>query len=141
MKNLIKDNLQFFKVFLRQTKGQKRRFLSLGITNVIITNTFLQLLLSFSIMPTSIATLISQLINMFLGYILYSKFVFKNKKLLIRNFIVKYIFLMTIIWLTNFYLINILVFFGLIRSFAALILIPFLAITSYILQRYFVFKN
>lgn len=141
MKNLIKNNLQFFKVFLRQTKGQKRRFLSLGITNVIITNTFLQFFLSFSIMPTSIATLISQLINMFLGYILYSKFVFKNKKLLIRNFIIKYIFLMTIIWLTNFYLINILVFFGLIRSFAALILIPFLAITSYIVQRYFVFKN
>ena len=134
-------SFKFLNTFLKQTKGQKRLFLFCGLINVLITNFLLQLLLSYSYIPTSTATFISQVINMLTGYLIYSKLVFKNKRLLVKKFIIKYMLLMIIIWLTNFYCIKIFELIGFVRNISALILIPFLATISFILQRYFVFKG
>ncbi len=141
MKNSIEEIFKILNKFLIQTKGQKRLFLFLGIINMIITNLFLQVFLRLNFIPTSIATLASQLINMFLGYIIYSKFVFKRNDLLIKKVLFKYLLLMIILWLTNFNFIYILGFFGFTRNISALILIPFLALISFIIQKYFVFKK
>ena len=134
----------FFKVFenfLRNTKGQKRIFLFFGIINMIITNFFLQFFLRNSFISTSSATLWSQAINMFLGYLLYSKLVFKSQNIFLKKFIIKYFLLMTIIWFTNFYFIELLEFAGFTRNIAALIIVPPLAFISFIAQRYLIFKN
>ena len=142
MRIIIQNYLKIIKTFLLQTKGQKRLFLFWGIINLFITNLFLQfILLSYNSIPTSTDTFLSQLINMVLGYIMYSKLVFKNKNLFNKNFIFKYLLLMSIIWLINSFCINILVLIGIIRNLSALILIPFLAIISFLMQKYFVFKT
>ena len=142
MRIIIQNYLKIIKTFLLQTKGQKRLFLFWGIINLFITNLFLQfILLSYNSIPTSTDTFLSQLINMVLGYIMYSKLVFKNKNLFNKNFIFKYLLLMSIIWLINSFCINILVLIGIIRNLSALILIPFLANISFLMQKYFVFKT
>ena len=64
-------------------------FLIIGILNVFVTNLFLQLFLFY--FSTSISTLISQHINIFLGLNFYSKYVFVVKKLTNRS-IVRYFF-------------------------------------------------
>ena len=132
---------KFIKNFLKKTKGQKRLFLFCGLINILITNIFLQILLTSNFVSTSIATFLSQLINTFCGYYIYSKVVFRNKNLLSKKEITKYSFLMIILWLTNFYSIKFLELIGLIRNIAALILIPFLATISFFVQRFFIFKN
>ena len=141
MKIYTKMYLTIFKKFLKQTKGQKRLFLFFGLINTIITNLFLQYFLKNSYFPTSIATLSSQSINMFLGYLIYSKLVFKSHNIFLNKFIIKYSLLMTIIWLTNFYCIEFLKFAGISRNISALILLPPLACTSFIAQKYLIFKN
>lgn len=141
MINCYQKLLRIFNGFLVHTKGQKSLFFFLGIVNMTITNSFLQLFLSLNFISTSIATLGSQLINMFLGYILYSKIVFKRKSLFIKTFIVKYSLLMLFIWLANFCSITILEFFGFQRNLGAFILIPLLAFISFIMQKYFVFRT
>ena len=133
--------LRFLNIFFQQTKGQKRLFLFCGLINTFITNIFLQLLLSYSYIPKSIATIASQAINMLIGYIIYSKLVFKNANLLVKKFIGRYFLLMIILWLINFYCIKIFELIGFVRNISALILIPLLATISFILQRYFVFQN
>ena len=131
----------FINNFLSKTKGQKRLFLFCGLINIVITNLFLQFLLSKSFISTSISTFLSQVINTILGYSIYSKVVFKNKNLFSRKIIIRYLFLMIGLWLTNFYCIKILEIIGFIRNVSALILIPFLAIISFIMQRFFIFKT
>ena len=137
----IKFFSKVFEKFLEKTKGQKRIFLFFGIINMIITNLFLQFFLRNSFISTSSATLWSQAINMFLGYLLYSKLVFKSKNIFLKKFIIKYFLLMTIIWFTNFYFIELLKLVGFSRNIAALIIVPLLAFISFISQRYLIFKN
>ncbi len=136
-----KKFLKILNRFFIQTKGQKKLFLFLGIINMALTNSFLQLFLSFNIISTSLATLGSQLINMFFGYLLYSTIVFKRKKIFVKKTLVRYILLMLFIWLTNFYFIYLLELLGFKRNIGALILIPLLAILSFTIQKYFVFKT
>ena len=137
----INNFLKFIKNFPKKTKGQKRLFLFCGLINILITNLFLQLVLSSNFISTSIATFSSQLINTFCGYFIYSKVVFKNQNLIDKKIITKYSSLMIILWLTNFYCIKILELFGFIRNISALILIPLLATFSFFVQRYFIFKT
>ena len=106
-----------------------------------ITNSFLQLFLNFHFVSTSLATLGSQLINMFLGYLIYSTIVFKRKKIFVKKILVRYLLLMLFIWITNFYFIYLLEFVGFKRNVGAIILIPLLAFFSFIIQKYFVFKT
>ena len=137
----LRNYLKIIKTLIKESRGQKRLFISYGLINTIITNLFLQLTLSFSFISTSFATLFSQIINMIIGYIIYSRYVFKNNNLSEKIFIIRYLILSLSIWLINFCSINILKVFGIERNIGALILIPFLAITSFLAQKYYVFKN
>ena len=90
--------------------------------------------------PTSVATIISQIFNFLIGYYLYGKKVFKVKKL-DKFFLKKYLFLALTLWILNFGFIESFFFFGVNKNLTALLLIPFLALFSYICQNKLVFKK
>lgn len=118
-------------------KGEKRLFLSFGILNFLITNIVLQITLL--LIPTIFATVLSQIVNLLIGYFLYGKKVFKFKKL--SKFVFKkYLVLAAILWILNFTLIQSLFYFGVNKNIAAISIIPLLVAISYISQRNFVFK-
>ena len=87
MKINNKSYCKVFENFQKKTKGQKRLFLFFGIINMIITNVFLQFFLNKIYISTSTATLAAQIINMFLGYFIYSKLVFKSHNIFIKKFL------------------------------------------------------
>ena len=119
-------------------KNTNYRFIFFGIFNVFLSNIILQILLLNT--SSVIATFFSQLINFFIGYYLYGKKVFRLKKLRIENFI-KYFLLVLFLWNTNWTLIEFFHSFGFNKSIIALVIIPFLALISYISQKLIVFKK
>ena len=120
-----------------QTKGEKRLFLTFGILNFLITNLVLQILLF--LIPTLFATVLSQTVNILIGYFLYGKKVFKLKEL--NKFVFrKYLLLALILWMLNFFLIQFLFYVGVNKNITAICVIPLLVIISYLTQRNFVFK-
>ena len=119
-------------------KGRKRRFLIFGLINLIITIFFLQLFLL--ILPIFFSTLLSQAINILIGFVVYGKKVFKVKRLKKEN-ASKYIFLAIFLWLTNWYGIIFLLNFLLNRYICALIMVPIQVLISYCGQRFYVFKD
>jgi len=120
-----------------QSNGQKRLFLIYGILNFLITNITLQLSLLF--LPTLIATVLSQIVNLILGYYIYGKKVFKLKSL--NNLVFKkYLLLAVIIWILNFSLIQTFFYYGVNKNLTAILIIPFLVIISFLSQKNYVFK-
>ncbi len=120
-----------------QTKGEKRLFLTFGILNFLITNLVLQI--SLFLIPTLFATVLSQTVNILIGYFLYGKKVFKLKEL--NKFVFrKYLLLALILWMLNFFLIQSLFYVGVNKNITAICVIPLLVIISYLTQRNFVFK-
>ena len=120
-----------------QRKGEKRLFLIFGILNFLITNVVLQILLL--LIPTLFATVLSQTVNVLIGYFLYAKKVFKLKEL--NKFVFKkYLFLASILWMLNFVLIQSFFYIGINKNITAISIIPLLVIISYLSQRNFVFK-
>ena len=117
--------------------GQKRRFLLFGLINFFITNLFLQI--SLLIIPIFFATVLSQIINTLIGYYLYGKKVFKLNQL---NFVVfrKYFSSASILWFLNFSFIQIFSYLGYNKNLTAILLIPFLVIFSYLMQKKYVFS-
>ena len=137
MKSVFRDFLN--KIFIRfGNNGKKRLFLVLGIFNMLVTNIILQILLLM--VPTSVATIISQIFNFLIGYYLYGKKVFKVKKL-DKFFLKKYLFLALTLWILNLGFIESFFYFGVNKNLTALLLIPFLALFSYICQNKIVFKK
>ncbi len=59
-------------------KSESNLFIGYGILNFLITNIFLQIALL--IMPTIFATVLSQFINLIIGFYIYGKKVFQNEK-------------------------------------------------------------
>ena len=118
-------------------KEEKYRFIFFGIFNVLISNLILQILLLK--VSSVIATFFSQLVNFCIGYYLYGKIVFR-KKLLRIKFLLKYIILLFSLWNINWILIEIFHYFGISKNTIALVIIPFLALISYLSQRNFVFR-
>ena len=118
---------------------QSKNFLLLGSINFIITNIFLQLfLLKLTIIT---ATFLSQIINISLGYFLYSYFVFKVQKNSYGT-IFKYLILAFFLWQLNSLLIlKISTNFLISKNIAALLIIPLLTILSFLSQKYFIFKK
>ena len=117
--------------------GEKRLFLIFGILNFLITNIVLQVLLL--LIPTLLATVFSQIVNLLIGYFLYGKKVFKFNKL--NKFVFKkYLFLASILWILNFVLIQSFFYIGLNKNLTAICIIPLLVAISYLSQRNFVFK-
>ena len=107
-----------FKQFLKA--GQKRLFLIFGIFNFLITNIFLQI--SLLIMPTFLATVLSQIINFLIGYYLYGKKVFKIKNL--NNYVFKKFLLLAIfLWLLNFGFIQTFFYYGYNKNLTAILFI------------------
>ena len=117
--------------------GEKRLFLSFGIFNFLITNFVLQVLLL--LIPTILATVISQLVNLILGYYLYGEKVFKITRLN-RFIFFKYLFLAFILWILNFGLIQFFFYDGFNKNITAIFIIPLLVLISYLSQKYFVFR-
>lgn len=122
-----------------QVRGRKRRFLAFGLLNIAITNVLLQLLLT-SNLATGLATLLSQLLNVGLGYVLYGTQVFRVERLGQRS-AVAYGGLALLLWCGNWAGITGLAQFGWSRRLAALALIPVLATCSYLAQKHLVFPQ
>tara|TARA_A100001011_G_C14263959_1_gene823821 strand:+ start:463 stop:846 length:384 start_codon:yes stop_codon:yes gene_type:complete len=120
-----------------KNKGEKRLFLLFGIFNFLITNLVLQI--SLFLIPTLFATVLSQTVNILIGYFLYGKKVFKLKEL--NKFIFrKYLVLASILWMLNFFLIQFFFYIGVNKNITAIYVIPLLVGISYLSQRKFVFK-
>ncbi len=121
-----------------EKKGIKRLFLVAGAFNFIITNVILQILLL--IIPTLLATVTSQLVNLLIGFYVYGKKVFKARTL-DRFVFKKYLLLSLILWLLNFGFIQGFFYFGVNKNITAILIIPFLAAVSYLTQKSFVFSK
>ena len=137
-------NIGFIKFFIKSKfvskNKEKRKFLLAGILNVFLTNLSLQIFLLLNLFSISISTFLSQLINMTFGYVIYSKFIFKVKKFENTKFIKKYILLMAFLWISNFLGIKIGGLFGINPNQSALLMIPCLAVMSFLMQKLWVFK-
>ena len=118
--------------------GRKRRFLGYGALNVLATNVVLQGLLL--VMGTGLATFLSQLLNVGLGFVLYGKRVFRVERLQKRSAL-SYALMALCLWWCNWAGIDWLSGLGLTRNLAALILIPVLAALSYAVQKLVIFRQ
>lgn len=116
---------------------QKKKFLMNAIYVWISTQLSLQIFLIF--FPIAIATLISQIIYIFLGYSLYSQKVFKIK--IYKKYTpLKFIIFSIILWLINstgIYFINIFIDN---KNISAILVIPFIALISYTIQKKYIFN-
>jgi len=118
--------------------GRKRRFLGYGALNVLATNLVLQGLLL--VLGTGLATFLSQLLNVGLGFVLYGKRVFRVERLQKRSALF-YALMALGLWWCNWAGISLLAGWGLSRNLAALLLIPVLAALSYTVQKLVVFRQ
>ena len=120
-------------------KREKFRFLIYGTINTLATNIILQFFLLISSVP--IATFISQVSNLLIGFFLYGKRVFKIK-VLSKNKLLLYIFLAIISWQINAFLILFLSSkLELSNNLSAILILPILAVWSYLMQKIFIFNE
>ena len=129
--NIFKNKSRFYLI-----NDKKVLFLIYGLVNVLLTNLLLQILLLF--FPIFFATLLSQIFNLNFGFYIYGLKVFKVK-FLGKKIYLKYFFLHLLIWILNWFLINLLYSFNISKNLAALFVVPFLALISYIYQKNIVF--
>ncbi len=120
-----------------QINKQKKLFIFFGFFNFLITNAVLHIFLLFT--PILFSTILSQIINLLIGYYLYGKKVFKLNKLTNSVFI-KYFVMAFIIWSLNFSIIRSFFYFGVNKNITALFILPILVMISYFFQKRFVFK-
>ena len=133
---MIKENIFKNKSRFHLNNNKKVLFLIYGLVNVLITNLLLQILLFF--FPIFIATLISQIFNLNFGFYIYGFKVFKVK-FLGKKIYLKYLFLHLLICILNWFLINFIYSFNISKNLAALFVVPFLALISYVYQKNIVF--
>ena len=130
----------FERYFLNLRNKTKSKFLFFGILNFLVTQIILGL--SLLLLPVYLATFISQTTNFLIGYYVYSRFVFDfKKKYLSKNFIL-YLTYAILIWLINWlsiYFINI--NFKINKNIIAILILPFLVICSYLVQKNIIFKR
>ena len=121
-----------------KSNGEKRLFLIFGGFNFLITNVILQI--NLLIMPVILATILSQLINLIVGYYFYGKKVFKLNAL--SNLVFKkYSLLALCLWILNFSLIKSLNFLGINKNLSAVYVIPLLVLIFYFVKKKYVFKK
>ena len=121
-----------------KSNGEKRLFLFFGGVNFLITNFILHI--SLLIMPIFLATILSQFINLIIGYYFYGKKVFKLNSL--SNLIFKkYALLGFSLWILNYSLIKYLSYLGINKNLSAIYVIPLLILISYLVQKKYVFKK
>jgi len=132
--------LTFLKSVLKRfrLKSEKKLFIFFGLLNFLITNIVLQISLIF--VPTLFATILSQSVNLIVGYFLYGKKVFNIKKL--NNLIFrKYLLLSIFIWFLNYILIRSISNIGLNKNLIAVMILPLIVSISYFYQKLYVFKK
>ena len=127
-----------FRYFKFSAKGTKRLFLFYGIANFLITNSVLHLLLL--VIPIFLATIISQITNLAIGFYLYGKKVFKMNNLTYKE-LRKYILLASFIWILNYASIRFMYEIGINKNLAAIFTIPFLVLISYFFQKKYIFVS
>ena len=132
----LKDNIKLTN--LNFTKSRKSLFIFYGILNILITNFLLQISLLF--FPIVLATLFSQIFNLNFGFYLYGKKVFEVKYLRKRYYF-KYLIINFFLWNMNWIFISFLNSYNISRNLSALIVIPFLALISFVYQKYFIFAE
>ena len=115
---------------------KKALFLIYGLINVLSTNLILQISLLF--LPIIFATFISQIFNLNFGFYLYGLKVFKVK-FLSKKIYIKYLFFHLLLWILNSFLINIIYSYNVSKNLAALSVLPFLALISFVYQKNIVF--
>ena len=105
---------------------------------------FLQqtLIIFFSLLflPIFFATFISQIFNLNFGFYLYGLKVFKVK-FLGKKIYFKYLFFHIFLWMLNWFLINFIYSFNISKNLAALFVVPFLALISFVYQKNIVFTK
>ena len=126
-------NIKKFKLL---SKGRKRLFLFYGFANFLVTNTVLHLLLL--VIPIFLATIISQITNLVIGFYLYGKKVFKMNNLTYKE-LRKYILLASFNWILNYILIRFMYENGINKNLAAIFTLPFLVLISYFFQKKYIF--
>ena len=122
---------------LRLKDPKKKLFLIYGFINLIFTNLILQIFLF--IFPIIYATFLSQLFNFFFGFYIYGNKVFKVNQLK-SKYLIKYFLLTIFIWNINWLSIDNLKILGFSKNIIALLIVPPLALLSYVSQKYIVFK-
>ena len=130
MFKMVSQYLKFF------SKGRKRLFLFYGVANFFITNSVLHLLLL--VIPIFLATIVSQITNLIIGFYLYGKKVFMMSNLTYKE-LRKYILLATFNWILNYLSIRFMYENGIHKNLAAIITIPFLVFISYFFQKKYIF--
>ena len=133
---MIKKNIFKNKSRFNFINNKKVLFLIYGLVNVFITNFLLQIFLLF--FPIFFATLISQIFNLNFGFYIYGLKVFKVK-FLGKKIYLKYFFFHLFLWILNWFLINFIYSFNISKNLAALFVVPFLALISYVYQKNIVF--
>jgi hypothetical protein len=121
------------------TGGTKRRFGVAGLSNILLTNGALQLMLHHHV-PVMTATLVAQIFNGVYGYISYGKIAFRSS-LLNGTTLARYSLMATGLWLSNWAGIQLFVQQGIPKSVGALLMIPLLAISSFVVQSAWVFAK
>ena len=133
---MIKENIYKNNSILHLKNNKKVLFLIYGLVNVLITNLLLQIFLLF--FPISFATLISQIFNLNFGFYLYGSKVFKVK-FLGKKIYFKYLSFHLFLWILNWFLINFIYSYNISKNLAALFVLPFLALISFVYQKNIVF--
>ena len=87
-----------------------------------------------------IATLISQAINMTIGYALYGKKVFKIKRYSMKS-LIKYLIIALFLWIMNWISIYFFTQLGFGKNISAIIVLPILVCLSFLGQKFFVFRS
>ena len=109
------------------------RFVLFGLFNTILSNLLLLLLLE--ILPISISALISQIFHAISGYV-FGKFkIFKR-----YGSPLKFFFLVIFSWSLQWQLIKILKYIGYDNLYSVLMVVPLLAVISYLIQKKLIFK-
>ena len=133
---IMKENIFKNKSRFNLIDNKKVLFLIYGLINLLITNLILQISLLF--LSTIFATFISQIFNLNFGFYLYGLKVFKVK-FLGKKIYFKYLFFHFLLWILNWFLINYIYSYNVSKNLAALSVVPFLALISFVYQKNIVF--
>ena len=90
------------------------------------------------VIPIFSATIVTQIVNLIIGFYVYGKKVFKMKILTYRE-LGKYILLASLNWILNYVSIIFMYENGIQKNLAAIFALPFIVLISYFFQRKYVF--
>ena len=117
--------------------NQKKKFVINAVIIWLVTEISLQIFLFY--FSIAFATFLSQTIYLVLGYLRYSRAVF-NVKRHKKNKIIYFLLLSFLGWKIKYLGIEILYYLGLGKNLSAILILPFLALISFNIQKHYIFK-